>query len=170
MAEPATPPGCATSYGIWPPARKLAVCPLTVVRLGSASRVIRPSVARAEIVAWTAPATSLPISKTVVAGVVTPLLVENVTELLTDGTFSQLMPSSFTMLRSTSAILTRRLTWFGVATVSRLMTLPLDLGGDRGGKRLRLFRLAGIGDHTGQHQIGAGGVGRDRRSGRHLLQ
>src|SRR6266851_907417 len=37
----------------------------------------------------------------------------------------QLKPSTFNALRLTSAILTRRLTWFGVATDSWLTTLPL---------------------------------------------
>ncbi len=56
------------------------------------------------------------------AAIVTGLVVVN---FIVEPTFCQLTPISFNFVTFTSAIRTCRLTWFGVATVIRLITEPL---------------------------------------------
>src|SRR5438132_1421688 len=102
-----------------PPARKLAVWPDIAVKFGCARLVMNPSCSRAAIVAW-APGTLPTVRKLVASPItVTGLLVM---KLKLWPIFCQLTPISFSFVTFTSAIRTCRLTWFGVATVIRLIT------------------------------------------------
>src|SRR3954454_2070839 len=107
----------ATGTGNSPPAWKLAGCPEVAVRFGSARIVIKPSEAMASIVALIGAARLPKVRPSalveVIAPPVTGRLVSNVV-LPID--LDQFTPSAFKTVRLTSATLTRRLTWFGVAT------------------------------------------------------
>src|SRR6202030_1027449 len=115
----------ATGTGNSPPAWKLAGCPEVAVRFGSARMVIRPSEARASIVALIGAAAEPKVRPSWLVEVIWPLVVGRlVLNVVFPADLDQFTPSDFNTVRFTSATLTRRLTWFGVATESWLTTLP----------------------------------------------
>ncbi len=138
VIAPVDEPACATGIGISPPARKLAVSPDIAVRFGSASIVIKPSWSSASSTtsidqrpARNPPSTeNAPVgdrlNRLVVGSNSVRPLNSPPTKLPAPPSELQLMPSCCVMLRLTSVTRTRRFTWIGRDSVSRLTIFSLS--------------------------------------------